>query len=66
MTLRALFEKQVFIRLTDDQNAFICTAKWPSGFVVVVAGNITLMPGLPKAARAFSIDVDSGGNIVRV
>ncbi|HTW63775.1 MAG TPA: hypothetical protein VME17_04125 [Bryobacteraceae bacterium] len=29
MTLRALFEKQVFIRLTDDQAAFICTAKWP-------------------------------------
>ena len=29
MTLRTLFEKQVFIRLTDDQTAFICTAKWP-------------------------------------
>ena len=28
MTLRKLFEKQVFIRLTDDQTAFISTAKW--------------------------------------
>jgi len=37
-----------------------------AGFVVVVAGSITLMPGLPKAARAFSIDVDSSGNIVGV
>jgi len=37
-----------------------------AGFVVVVAGSITLMPGLPKAARAFSIDVDTNGNIVGV
>lgn len=29
MTLRTLFEKQVFIRLTDDQTAFISTTKWP-------------------------------------
>lgn len=28
MKLRSLFEKQIFIRLTDDQTAFICTAKW--------------------------------------
>ena len=28
MKLRTLFEKQVFLRLTDDQTAFICTAKW--------------------------------------
>lgn len=28
MTLRPLFEKQVLIRLTDDQTAFVCTAKW--------------------------------------
>ena len=37
-----------------------------AGFVVVVAGNITLMPGLPKAARAFSVDVDPSGNIVGI
>lgn len=29
MTLRTLFEKQVFIRLTGDQTAFICTVKRP-------------------------------------
>ena len=29
ITLRTLFKKQVFIRLTDDQAAFIYTAKWP-------------------------------------
>ena len=29
MTLRTLFEKQVFIRLTDDQTAFRCISKWP-------------------------------------
>ena len=29
MTLRTLFEKQVFVRLTEDQTAFICTTKWP-------------------------------------
>ena len=29
MTLRTLFEKQVFIRLTDDQTAFISTTKRP-------------------------------------
>ena len=28
-TLFAKFETQVFIRLTDDQTAFMCTAKWP-------------------------------------
>ena len=29
MTLRTLFEKQVFVRLSDDHTAFICTTKWP-------------------------------------
>jgi hypothetical protein len=29
MTLRTLFEKQVFVRLTEDHTAFICTTKWP-------------------------------------
>jgi hypothetical protein len=28
MTLKSLFEKQVFIRLIDDGTAFLCTAKW--------------------------------------
>src|SRR5271157_2465059 len=29
MTLRTLFEKQVFVRLTEDHAAFVCTTKWP-------------------------------------
>ena len=29
MTLRTLFEKQVFVRLSEDHTAFICTTKWP-------------------------------------
>jgi hypothetical protein len=29
MTLRSVFEKQVFVRLTEDHAAFICTARWP-------------------------------------
>jgi formate--tetrahydrofolate ligase len=37
-----------------------------AGFVVVIAGNMMLMPGLPKASRALSVDVDSRGEIVGV
>jgi formate--tetrahydrofolate ligase len=37
-----------------------------AGFVVVIAGNMMLMPGLPKASRALSIDVNSRGEIVGV
>jgi hypothetical protein len=28
MTLKTLFKKQVSIRFTDDQTAFVCTATW--------------------------------------
>jgi formate--tetrahydrofolate ligase len=37
-----------------------------AGFIVVVAGNMMLMPGLPKLMRAHSIDVDADGNIAGV
>jgi formate--tetrahydrofolate ligase len=37
-----------------------------AGFVVAIAGNMMLMPGLPRASRALSIDVDEDGNIVGV
>jgi len=33
---------------------------------VAVAGNMMLMPGLPNAPRAFTIDVDDEGKIVGV
>lgn len=35
-----------------------------AGFVVAVAGNMMLMPGLPREPRALAIDVDTDGNIV--
>ena len=37
-----------------------------AGFVVVIAGNTMLMPGLPKVSRATSIDVDDAGEIIGV
>jgi formate--tetrahydrofolate ligase len=37
-----------------------------AGFVVVIAGNMMLMPGLPKVSRASSIDVDDSGTILGV
>lgn len=37
-----------------------------AGFVVVISGNMMLMPGLPKVSRAASIDVDDSGQIVGV
>jgi formate--tetrahydrofolate ligase len=37
-----------------------------AGFLVAVAGNMMLMPGLPRVPRALSIDVDADGNIIGV
>ncbi|HUX44647.1 MAG TPA: formate--tetrahydrofolate ligase [Terracidiphilus sp.] len=37
-----------------------------AGFVVAIAGNMMLMPGLPRAPRALSIDVDDEGSITGV
>jgi formate--tetrahydrofolate ligase len=37
-----------------------------AGFVVVIAGNMMLMPGLPKVSRAASVDVDAKGEIVGI
>jgi formate--tetrahydrofolate ligase len=34
-----------------------------AGFIVAVAGEILLMPGLGKTPAAFSIDVDDNGRI---
>jgi formate--tetrahydrofolate ligase len=35
-----------------------------AGFLVVICGAMMLMPGLPKATRAFDIDVDENGDII--
>jgi formate--tetrahydrofolate ligase len=37
-----------------------------AGFVVVISGNMMLMPGLPKVSRAASIEVDASGEIAGV
>jgi len=37
-----------------------------AGFVVVIAGNMMLMPGLPKTSRAEEIEVDDQGEIFGV
>ena len=37
-----------------------------AGFVVVISGNVMLMPGLPKVSRAASIDVDDSGRITGI
>jgi formate--tetrahydrofolate ligase len=63
--------------LTDDAKRLGAPTGWTlgvtdaslsagAGFVVVIAGNMMLMPGLPKVSRAVSIDVDDSGQIVGV
>ena len=37
-----------------------------AGFVVVISGNMMLMPGLPKFSRAASIEVDRSGKIIGI
>jgi len=48
MTLSTLFEKRVFVRLSEDHTAFICTTKWP----------------LLSKIRRVSIDEAGGANFV--
>ena len=37
-----------------------------AGFIVVMAGNIMTMPGLPKHPASEKIDIDEKGNIVGI
>jgi len=37
-----------------------------AGFVVVISGNMMLMPGLPKVSRAVEVDVDAAGEIIGI
>jgi len=63
--------------LTDDPKKMGAPRDWKlrvtdvslsagAGFVVAIAGNMMLMPGLPSHPRALEIDVDEAGNIVGV
>jgi len=60
--------------LTDDPKRMGAPRGWTlhvtdvllsagAGFLVAVAGNMMLMPGLPRVPRALSIDVDGEGTI---
>ncbi|PLV60141.1 formate--tetrahydrofolate ligase [Thermotoga sp. KOL6] len=37
-----------------------------AGFIVILSGDVNLMPGLPKNPNALSMDVDEDGNILNV
>ena len=37
-----------------------------AGFIVVLAGKIMTMPGLPKVPAAENIDIDENGNVVGI
>ena len=37
-----------------------------AGFIVVLAGKIMTMPGLPKVPAAESIDIDEKGEIIGI
>jgi formate--tetrahydrofolate ligase len=61
--------------LTDDPKQMGAPTGWTlhitdmvlsagAGFLVVISGSMMLMPGLPKASRALSIDVDASGEII--
>ena len=63
--------------LSDDPKRLGAPAGWTlnvnnaslsagAGFVVVISGNVMLMPGLPKVWRGSSIDVDDTGAIIGV
>ena len=63
--------------LSDDPKRLGAPAGWTlnvnnaslsagAGFVVVISGNMMLMPGLPKVWRGSSIDVDDTGAIIGV
>jgi formate--tetrahydrofolate ligase len=61
--------------LTDDPEQMGAPTGWTlhitdvvlsagAGFLVVISGSMMLMPGLPKASRALTIDVDTSGEII--
>ena len=50
MTLRTWFEKRVFVRLTEDHTAIICTTKWP-------LFSRTRRVGVDEAGRDFALQV---------
>ena len=56
------------LECSDSYNITIKSVELKSGagFIVVMAGNIMTMPGLPKHPAAEKIDIDEKGNIVGI
>jgi formate--tetrahydrofolate ligase len=63
--------------LTDDPTRMGAPTGWTlnvndiqlsagAGFLIAIAGNMMLMPGLPRNPRALAVDVDPEGNITGV
>ena len=49
MTLRTLFEREIFVRVSEDQSTLICTTKWP--FLSITRRFGVEKAGLVKRAR---------------
>ena len=56
------------LRCNNDYNIHVRNVelKAGAGFIVVLAGKIMTMPGLPKIPAAENIDIDDNGNIVGI
>ncbi len=56
------------LECVGDYNITISDVELKSGanFIVVYAGNIMTMPGLPKEPAAMNIDIDENGNVVGI
>ena len=56
------------LECNDDYNITVRSVELKTGaeFIVVLAGKIMTMPGLPKVPAAESIDIDKNGNIVGI
>ena len=56
------------LECTDCYNVHVRDVELKSGagFIVVLAGKIMTMPGLPKVPAAESIDIDKDGNIIGI
>jgi formate--tetrahydrofolate ligase len=63
--------------LSDDDKNLLCDNEYNihvrdvilkagAGFIVVLAGKIMTMPGLPKVPAAESIDIDREGNVIGI
>lgn len=58
--------KNLECKVDFDINVRDVELKSGAGFIVVLAGKIMTMPGLPKVPAAENIDIDSNGNIMGI